>query len=630
MISSRVFVGKGPETHARITVGPARSAGTVPALAYGHFTEHLANVTYDGLWSELVYGRKFETPMVGRREHSMAAPWRPFPEPREGVTFWRGPEPVPRHSPSHGDAHHSQSVAFTTERRTGGECGIAVPDVRVDAGVSYRFRARVRRNGPAERLRVALRTEAGQVLGETTMDLPEIVDTLHGDLTFTVPTLLWMDPRSWMEVSAELRASGTAPDALLTLTVDPPPGSEATVWFDWVSLVPVDAVDGWDARVVAALRDLPVRLLKWPGGCMADDYDWRLGVGPRDRRHCTTDRAWLGWDENDVGTDEFLRLCRLTGAEPYLGVNAGSGTPEVAAAWVEYCNGSTATRWGARRAENGHPQPYGVRYWSVGNELWGHFERGYVGARGYAARYLDFAAAMRAVDPTTRLVAVGQAGEFNRDLLGLAREAIDVLQIHLYSALMASGVGDPTAKILSATAIDDGLAAAAADLEGTGIRVALDEWGWGHGGHAGALFNALVLNAIHRHAPLVELGARSCVVNVDGVVDRAGATVATTDTYEVFRLYNDAHHPVAAECGVEGGDGLDVSALTDPATGAVSVFAVNPSGVPRRVAVGIDVDRVDLLVAGSEGPWGPSRRAVEPASSDVAVPPHSLAVFRSG
>jgi alpha-L-arabinofuranosidase len=619
-----------------VTIHADRPLGAVSPYIYGHFTEHLVNVMYDGMWSELVFGRKFETPMVGRLAHPIADPWRPFRPDAEGVTYWRGTGPVPRHSPSHGDCHHSQSVGFAAGH-AGGEHGICAPDIRIDEGTSYVFRARVRRTGPAEELRVALRASDGAVIGETTLPVEPIQQTMFADLSFSVPTLLWMDPISWQEVEGTITATRTDHDAVLCLTVDVPAGDEAMVWFDWVSLLPADNADGWHRGVVDELTALPARMLKWPGGCMADDYDWRLGVGPRDTRHCDIDRAWLAWDENDVGTDEFLQLCERIGAEPYLGVNAGSGSPELAAAWVEYVNGPATSEWGRVRAANGQPEPYGVRYWSIGNEQWGHFERGYVGPTGYAERYLRFAEAMRKVDPSIVLVAVGKNGPFNDEVLKIAGPSIDLLQIHHYAPEVEGDDAEKaTARILAARTFDTELATAGRQIAAAGadhVRIALDEWGWGRPNHAGAMFNAVALNAMQRAGSFVALGSRSCVLNADGVATRLGEQVTRNDVYEVFRLYNAAHLAQAVAVETDD-DALDVSALADEA-GAVSLFVVNTDGAERQVVVGgagSDL-HVRLVAAGPAGPWGPSAATASLSHATVeriTIPPHSLAVLTTG
>lgn len=618
---------------ATVSIRLGRVLGEVPAAIYGQFTEHLVNIVYDGLWSEKLFGRTFETPMVSRARHEIAAPWEPFAGRLDQWTSYpRGPYPLPRYASPHRHAHHSQAVA-AAPGNDGAERGLAQRDVVVDAGVPYRFRARVRRTGPAGVLRVALRTGDGaRVLTEARVEVPPVGDTRFGpnpDLRH-----LWMDDLSFAEIAADLEAGESDPAGMLTLTFDPAVDAACVWWFDWVSLMPADNAGGWHSRVVEELRALPVSLLKWPGGCMADAYDWRGGIGPRDARFGTAETVWAAWDENDVGIDEFVDLCRRTGAEPVIGVNAGDGTPELAAAWVEYCNGSAATEWGAMRAQNGHPEPYAIRTWVVGNEQWGFFERGHVGAEAYARRYLAFADAMRKVDPTITLVAVGQPGDFNRTVLRAAAAHIDMLQIHFYTP-EGEEVTDhesATRKIASASAFDDLFAQVRNDIAsvpGAGhVRVCLDEWGWSQAGHAGALFLAGALNAMHRAAPLVAIGARAAVINVDGLLDRQGDVVRRTPAYEIFRLYGLCHRPLAIETTIDGdvAGAIDASCLSDADGRAMTLYVINRSTqpVPMTVDLARDITRVTTyeLTADGQDPAGPSRLRTTPSGPQE---PHLLA-----
>ena len=151
-------------------------------------------------------------------------------------------------------------------------------------------------------------------------------------------------------------------------------------------------------------------------------------------------RSWmnLSWknepEPSDFGTDEFIRFARNVGAEPTLTVNVeGRGaTVEEAAAWVEYCNGPATSTNGAMRARNGHPEPYHVKYWEIGNEIWGDWVRGHSDAATYARNLTRYAAAMRAVDPSITLIAVGDNDmAWNRTVLG-SGERFDYLAIHHY------------------------------------------------------------------------------------------------------------------------------------------------------------------------------------------------------
>ena len=160
------------------------------------------------------------------------------------------------------------------------------------------------------------------------------------------------------------------------------------------------------------------------------------GIGPRDERVTWTNLSWKNEPEpSDFGTDEFVMFARELGAEPSITVNVeGRGaTAEEAAAWVEYCNGPATSKYGAMRAANGHPAPFGVKFWEVGNEIWGNWVRGHSDAETYARNYNRYAQAMRAVDPSIKLIAVGDNDmNWNRTVLREAGRNIDYLAIHHY------------------------------------------------------------------------------------------------------------------------------------------------------------------------------------------------------
>jgi len=135
---------------------------------------------------------------------------------------------------------------------------------------------------------------------------------------------------------------------------------------------PIENVEGFRKAAVDYLKELGVPVLRWPGGCYADDYHWREGIGPAARRPKRVNIHWGNYvEDNSFGTHEFIRLCRLIGAEPYFAANVGSGSPEEMRDWIEYCNFPSGSALADERAANGSPEPFRVKYWGVGNELWG-------------------------------------------------------------------------------------------------------------------------------------------------------------------------------------------------------------------------------------------------------------------
>lgn len=171
-----------------------------------------------------------------------------------------------------------------------------------------------------------------------------------------------------------------------------------------VSLMPADNVGGFHAGMIKYFKEAGFKMAKWPGGNFVSGYDWYDGIGDRDQRPPRPEAMWGGAIEsNDVGLHEFIAFCRLLGAEPNVAVNTGLGEARVAAEEVEYCNGATSTRLGKLRAENGHPEPFNVRLWTIGNEMYGYWQFGHMSLNQYWVKHIYFVEAMKKVDPTIKV-----------------------------------------------------------------------------------------------------------------------------------------------------------------------------------------------------------------------------------
>lgn len=172
-----------------------------------------------------------------------------------------------------------------------------------------------------------------------------------------------------------------------------------------VSLMPADNVSGFRADMVRLLKELGIGIARWPGGNFVSAYDWRDGIGEHDRRPPRRELAWNGMESNDMGVDDFMTFCRLLGAEPYIAVNTGLGDAHSAAEEVEYVNGPATSRLGKVRAANGHPAPYGVKIWGIGNEMYGPWQWGHMHITQYPEKHNLFVKAMRKVDPSIKVIA---------------------------------------------------------------------------------------------------------------------------------------------------------------------------------------------------------------------------------
>ena len=219
---------------------------------------------------------------------------------------------------------------------------------------------------------------------------------------------------------------------------------EGEIWLDSASIMPSDNIEGIWKKVFEHICGLEPPIIRYPGGCFADCYHFEDGIGDIDTRPYRRNRHWGGFTDNSFGTDEFVSFCRRIGCEPMICVNFGSGTPEEAADWVEYCNGAPDTPFGRLRAENGHPEPYGIRYWDIGNEIFGDWEIGHSSAEDYADRYLEFYHAMKAKDESIVFMVCGGDGddrsqEWNETLRRKIGASMDALCLHMYALKSMNG-----------------------------------------------------------------------------------------------------------------------------------------------------------------------------------------------
>lgn len=218
----------------------------------------------------------------------------------------------------------------------------------------------------------------------------------------------------------------------------------ANVVFDHVRLYPDDHVKHADPEIVEYFRNADLPVHRWPGGNFVSGYDWRDGVGPIESRPTRPNPAWGGVESNLFGTNEFLAFCEAIDCEPLICVNAGDGTPKMAAAWIEYCNGDPdETEMGRLRAEHGHPEPYDVTMWEVGNELYGKWQVNWTTPAGNADRFRRFEAAMEAVDPSIEVLACGSRdGDWNDRLISEGGDSLRTITDH---PLVGGTVGSDTA-----------------------------------------------------------------------------------------------------------------------------------------------------------------------------------------
>ena len=399
---------------------------------------------------------------------------------------------------------------------------------------------------------------------------------------------------------------------------------------------PVPNTRGWRNDLVAALRQIRVPNLRWPGGCFADDYHWREGIGPRAQRPRRINAHWGGViEDNAVGTHEFLDLCEQIGCEPYLAGNVGSGSPRELREWVEYCNAAAGTL-ADERAANGRREPWKVRLWGVGNENWGC--GGNMTAEYYANEYRRFATYTRDFpDAKIYRVASGARNDDYHWTDVLMREAfqgpiggpmLQGLSLHYYTVppdeswppsghateFDLKGWKDVMAIGWKMEALVRGHRAVMDRYDPKALTaLVVDEWGSWYAPTAGtnpgfleqqqtvrdAVLAALHLNIFINHCERVRVANLAQTVNVLQAVaftEQGGGRLVLTPTWHVFSLY--AAHQGAQRLAVESDAasckhaGLDYPAVSATASraadGAVNVTLCNTdSEQPAALALSL-------------------------------------------
>lgn len=597
------------KTNAKITVDGARASGhTVNPYLFGHFVEDIR----DHMEAMLAYPLKdmdFESEAEGKT--AVSGCWRPYTNGRN--TAYALESPAPRHS------GRAQRIRLLS-------------DDEADAGIAQRAALK----GPMDytvklvaRASVELRYLIVEAADRRT---DERLGRARIDLT----------SHNWREYEANLPVSRACADAEIRVYVPaehprwPDHVSTGMLWLDHVSLLPRDNVGGVKREVMEMTRDLNAGMMRLAGNYISA-YHFEHGVGPVLERPVMFNEAWGGWTSKYFGTDEFVRFCRELKVEPLICVNDGSGTPEEAARWVEYCNGGPDTPMGALRTANDHPEPYRVRYWEIGNEVWGGWQVGTCSADRFAERCVSFAEAMKAADPSVVILACGHTDQtWNRAVLDIAGERIDYLTLHLYHGLGRFGMdrNTPAEERYKAIAAfpewtRDDIRRTAKQIQANEqhrhIKLAVTEYNTMYYPNTvrkgvpdehtlgAAVANAANLNEMLRASDLVRIGSFSDLVNgwLGGCI-RVGdsyadqycgktpgwsgrpLTVYGTPTYEVMKLYANRDIsrmlPVDVECGsfsvranrpapfeLDALPDLDVAACANEDGSTITVFIVNRS-----------------------------------------------------
>jgi len=350
---------------------------------------------------------------------------------------------------------------------------------------------------------------------------------------------------------------------------------------------PLSDENGFRKDVMEEIRGLGVPIIRYPGGNFVSGYDWLDGVGPKDERPVKLDRAWNTLEPNQFGTNEFLHWCRLVNTEPMMAVNLGTGTPETAAALVEYCNVRKGTHWSDLRREHGVESPYNITYWCLGNEMDGWWQIGHMPAREYGRKARDAGRQIRTVSPSTKLVACGSSNPnmpqylvWDRETLEECYHEVDGLSLHRYYNNTSETGGDTTKYVAMNLDMDRQIKETAAVCDYVGgllnspkkLWLSFDEWNVWYRARGGngqkkvapdildeeynledALLVGGLANTLIRNSDRVHVGCLAQIINV----------IAPLVTNEEDVLRQTIYYPYAWALEHAKGEVLDLLVKSD-------------------------------------------------------------------
>jgi len=343
--------------------------------------------------------------------------------------------------------------------------------------------------------------------------------------------------------------------------------------------------EGFRSDVMDALKRLKMTAMRYPGGNFASGYHWMDGVGPHEKRPIIRELAWQSLEPNHFGTDEFISLSKKMGWSPMLTINLGTGTPEEARNWVEYCNSPAGTRYANIRVSNGHKTPYGVKLWCLGNEMDGLWQLGHVPADQYAIRAQQAARMMKDVDNSIEVVACGSCStgmstymEWDRTVLEYMRNSADYVSLHRYVGKNNSDTADYLAVTNSIDRQIEDMDAVCRFVQAKTRSerrpyLCFDEWNVWYKNHESngkgqfaphlleegynledALVVAGFLNSFIRHADVVKIANIAQIVNVIAPVLTKGDEILLQSIFYPFEMFSKRRDGVSLRIHTEGPD----------------------------------------------------------------------------
>lgn len=589
----------------------AQTGAPINPFIYGQFIEHLGRCVYGGIWAEMLEDRKFYFPIT--EDYDPYKSLQDTDYPVVGASPW---EILGKASGVSMETADSFVGEFTPRVAAGS--GIRQNDLATVSGKSYDGYIWLR--------------NAGETRSIVTVSFASDKQGAQSE-TFTVPQ------GDYQKFPYTFTASADSLKATLSVEV-----KTGEAFIGTLSIMPDDNVRGMRADTIEVLKELDAPIYRWPGGNFVSGYNWRDGIGDRDRRPPRKNPAWTGVEHNDFGTDEFIDFCREINTEPTIAANTGFGDAYSAAQWVDYCNNAGDTIGGQWRVDNGHYEPFNVKYWCVGNEMWGPWQLGFMQLKQYILKHNEVVDAMRAADDDLVLIGVGAVDQINKDYdpdqakanklwsVGMMEGSGDHMELiseHFYSGQTPwTETGELPVlehvvlmrdQIRRIAAEHRRLQPEIAELNGKTMPIAMDEWNYWHRdyqyGELGCVYDlkdalgtVVALHEFYRQSDLIQIANYAQTVNVIGCIKTSKTEAEFATTGIVLKLYRAEWQPIPVELPADAFGHLDVAASKSEDGKILTISVVNPTDA----AFTLDLELAKLKLPKTATVWtitGPDHRA---------------------
>jgi alpha-N-arabinofuranosidase len=571
-----------------VTIDTGKTGEPISKYIYGQFIEHLGRCIYGGIWAQMLEDRKFYFPITDE--------YQPYQQRRGRGNRPRqqSPYPVIAASPWQiiGEAG---SITMVEEDPFVGE---HTPLIQPGSGIRQLDLGLVKNKQYDGYIYLKAQKQPANVT----------VSLVWGDNPQDQALVQLSATNQYEKSPFKFTSGADTKSGKLEIKV-----ADGACFVGTVSLMPADNIKGMRADTIKLLKELNAPVYRWPGGNFVSGYNWRDGINPnRDKRPPRTNPAWTGVEHNDFGIHEYIEFCKTVGAEPMISVNTGLGTVEQTAEEVEYANGSIDTELGKLRAQNGSAEPFNVKFWCVGNEMYGNWQLGNMPLEQYVLKHNDCANAMKKADPSIKLIAVGNVGRWDEMMMEKCADHMDLISEHFYCQErpdLLSHIAWPSEHIKRISDAHRKYRKEISSLKDKDIRIAMDEWNFWYGPHIfgelgtryflkDALGIAKGLHEYYRNSDIIYMANYAQTVNVIGCIKTSKTAAAFETTGLVLKLYGNNYGTVPIEVTNEA-EPLDVSAAWTTDRKALTISVVNPTEQEQTITM--DLKGAQLTGTGKLG-----------------------------